>query len=117
MLPPQKRSTRWLSLGLVLLGLAGLSYTVYRWGALRDLPAILQASGPWAPLLGLLLMVLQTLVSPIPYAAVVVALGATLGPLEGGLVAWAGELLGASAAYWLARAGWRAQSSPGSEVL
>jgi len=105
----------WIRRALALLLLAGAL-----WGLTLLVPHmspevvrdLLARAGPWAPLVGLGLMVLQSLVSPIPFALVVIALGAALGPWQGAVVAWVGEMLGATLAYWLARAGWRASSSP-----
>ena len=71
----------------------------------RMLEDWLRAAGPAAPLLGVALMLLQTLLSPIPFALVVIALGAVFGPWWGALISWLCALLGATLAYWLASAG------------
>lgn len=100
---------------LALLAL-GLGLGLLAWALPPLTPETLQhfltAAGPWAPLAGVGLMVLQSLISPIPFALVVIGLGAALGPWEGALVAWVGELLGATLAYWLARLGWQASAPP-----
>lgn len=68
----------------------------------------LRAAGPAAPVVGVGLMLVQTLVSPIPFAVVVMAIGAVFGPWWGALISWVGAILGATLAYWLAFAGLKA---------
>ena len=75
----------------------------------------LEAAGILAPLLGVALMVLQSLISPIPFALVVIALGAFFGPWWGALISWVGELLGASLAYALAYYGFSRFVPPASD--
>lgn len=67
--------------------------------------------GPLAPLASLALMVAQALVSPIPFALVVLANGAIFGLVPGMLLSSLGEVLGAAAAYSLARSGLSQQVS------
>lgn len=72
---------------------------------LAELRQWIRSWGPLAPLASLGLMVLQALVSPIPFALVVLANGALFGAGAGVLISSAGEVLGAGVAYSLARAG------------
>lgn len=105
----------WLRRGLTLVALVvvlgGLALA-FPHLSLEAVEAWLEQAGPWAPLAGVGLMALQSLISPIPFALVVIALGVVLGPVKGLLVAWVGELVGATLAYWLARKGWQATSRP-----
>ena len=105
----------WLRRGMALVALVmllGGLELAFPHLSLEAVEAWLTQAGPWAPLAGVGLMALQSLVSPIPFALVVMALGVVLGPVEGLLVAWVGELVGATLAYWLARKGWQASARP-----
>lgn len=101
-----KWAARLLLAAIVLVVLYCL--TVHLHWDRRVLEEWLKGAGPVAPLLGIGLMLLQTLLSPIPFAVVVMALGAVLGPWWGALTSWVGALLGATLAYWLAATGLKA---------
>jgi uncharacterized membrane protein YdjX (TVP38/TMEM64 family) len=104
---------------LALLGWAG-SELLFQ-GVKPDLPrirALIESWGPWGPLASLGLMTLQSLISPIPFVLVVITNGALFGVAYGLLLSCVGEVLGASAAYALARMGFApAMTSEGVKAI
>ncbi len=95
--------------GLVLVLLVGAGITValrYDLGSVlsqESLRGLLDAAGPAAPLAFLALMAAAVVVSPIPTLPLDVAAGAYWGPWVGTLLAAIGALLGAMAAFGVAR--------------
>jgi uncharacterized membrane protein YdjX (TVP38/TMEM64 family) len=59
--------------------------------------------GVWAPVISLLLMLLQAVIAPLPGSIVAAANGVIFGVWWGTLLSWVGGLLGATASFWLAR--------------
>lgn len=104
---------------LALLGWAGGELLFQ--GSKPDLAAIralIQSWGPWGPVASLGLMTLQSLVSPIPFVLVVITNGALFGVGYGMLLSCIGEVMGATAAYCLARLGFApAMTSQGVEAI
>ncbi len=68
--------------------------------ALRD---YLISFGSWAPLVSLLLMVLQALIAPIPAFLIVFANGLVFGVFWGWMLSLAGQALAAAICFWIAR--------------
>jgi uncharacterized membrane protein YdjX (TVP38/TMEM64 family) len=81
---------------LVLLAFRGGTTT------LLDVRQAVQAAGPWAPLLFVLLQGMVT-VTPVPRTVFTVAAGVLFGGVGGVLLAVAGTSLAAVIAFWLAR--------------
>jgi uncharacterized membrane protein YdjX (TVP38/TMEM64 family) len=97
-----------LLLALALAALLGREWLAAAWraldaGSIAAVAAYVRGFGAWAPILSLLLMLLQTLVAPLPGSAVAAANGVVFGLWWGTLLSWAGGMLGATAAFWLAR--------------
>jgi uncharacterized membrane protein YdjX (TVP38/TMEM64 family) len=69
--------------------------------ALRD---YILSFGDWAPVISLLLMVVQALVAPLPSFVVTFANGLAFGLFWGSVLSVAGHALAATVCFWLARA-------------
>jgi len=72
-------------------------------GSLEELAAYVRAFGLWAPVVSVGLMVLQSLIVPLPGSLVSAANGAVFGVWWGALLSWVGALAGATVSFWLAR--------------
>lgn len=59
--------------------------------------------GAWAPVISVLLMLLQAVATPVPSALVVFANGLAFGVFWGGLLSLFGQTLAAAACFWFAR--------------
>jgi uncharacterized membrane protein YdjX (TVP38/TMEM64 family) len=98
---------------LIVLGLCSVGLAIWlAWPSINiflagrsvaELIDSLRSLGPWAPFVSLGLMVLQTVIMPIPGAVVSAANGALFGVGWGTFLSWVGGLLGSSLAFWLAR--------------
>jgi uncharacterized membrane protein YdjX (TVP38/TMEM64 family) len=64
---------------------------------------LIRSWGIWAPVVSLLLMLLQAVVAPLPSFAVTAANGMVFGPLWGGLLSWIGALGGAATSFYIGR--------------
>lgn len=95
-------------LGTALLAAALAGLWAYR-GApratvgLEDALAWIRGLGPWGPALVVALLVLETLVAPLPGMPLVAASALAYGPLAGFVLSWSGAWLGALLAFALAR--------------
>jgi uncharacterized membrane protein YdjX (TVP38/TMEM64 family) len=86
-----------------VLAVAVLVLLAFRGGTtLLDVRQAVQAAGPWAPLLFVLLQGMVT-VTPVPRTVFTVAAGVLFGGVAGVLLAVAGTSLAAGIAFWLAR--------------
>jgi uncharacterized membrane protein YdjX (TVP38/TMEM64 family) len=72
-------------------------------GRLGEFHTFLLSLGPWAPIVSVVLMTIQSIAIPIPVTLVMVANGVAFGVLRGMLVSFAGGMLGAMAAYYIGR--------------
>jgi|GEM_PF-498666 len=63
----------------------------------------LQSFGIWAPILSAVLMILQSVVAPLPAFVITFANGMLFGAFWGGLLSWSSAMLGAALCYWIAR--------------
>lgn len=68
--------------------------------ALRD---YLLSFGPWAPVISALLMVLQSLIAPLPAFLLAFANGLAFGTFWGGLLSFGSALLASTLSFWLGR--------------
>lgn len=68
--------------------------------ALRD---YLLSFGPWAPAISALLMVLQSLIAPLPAFLLAFANGLAFGAFWGGLLTFGSALLAAAISFWIGR--------------
>lgn len=71
--------------------------------ALDGLIAQLRRYWPWTPLVSILVLVLESIVAPVPAWPVVAANAALFGLWGGLLVSWLGAMAGAAAAFGIAR--------------
>lgn len=101
-------SRAWWAVGLVLLAAVLAVLWAYR-DALRspvsaeELLARFRGLGPWGPALVVALLVLETLVAPLPGMPLVAASALVYGPVSGFLLSWFGAWLGSMVAFALAR--------------
>ena len=100
--------TRWLT--LLVLAVTGAATA---WGIARfeislanpdSLAEAVRATGALAPLLLIALLVLQSVVAPLPSQPVMMAAGFVYGPWAGLAISWLGVLIGAMACFGVARA-------------
>jgi uncharacterized membrane protein YdjX (TVP38/TMEM64 family) len=112
---PEKTTRRWLSAALWLVVLTALTYLLwlalpaparaYLLGAVSSvegMEAAIADAGVLGPLVSIALMVLHSLI-PFPAEMLAVANGMLFGLALGFLLTWAGAMLGALLAYWVAR--------------
>ncbi|OUS38589.1 hypothetical protein A9Q94_02050 [Rhodobacterales bacterium 56_14_T64] len=89
---------------LLLLGLGGaLAYSLGTYSLSPDqLAQHLRATGAWAPLAVIALMILHSFI-PFPAEILAICAGAVFGTVMGSLLVWIGAMLGALAAFGLSR--------------
>ncbi|QIK38841.1 TVP38/TMEM64 family protein [Caldichromatium japonicum] len=105
----RSRGWRWALLSAaILLGSAllavwiGWSETIDRLvhaASPEELVAILRTFGGWTPLISILLMVIQSILAPLPGSVIAAANGALYGVWWGTLLSWAGGMAGGWATY------------------
>jgi len=100
----------WLALAalLILAALLRPDWLLAAWRALNAdsiaaVAAYVRGFGLWAPAISLLLMLLQSVIAPLPGSIVAAVNGVVFGVWWGTLLSWTGGLLGATASFWLAR--------------
>jgi len=114
-----KRST-WLAAGAVAAGLAayalvppvrggveaaaGILTTADTGQAVEAFRRYLLGFGAWAPAVSAALMVLQSVVAPLPAFVVTFTNGLLFGWAWGALLSWSSAMAGAALCFWLARA-------------
>lgn len=73
----------------------------------RELAQIIQENiqtfGVWGPVAMVVLLIIATIFSPIPNSLIIIAMGATYGPIWGTVIAIIGATLASSFAFFLAR--------------
>lgn len=72
-------------------------------GSVEDVVSFIQHWGMWAPVVSILLMVLQAFIAPIPSFLIAGANGLVFGVFDGILISWFGAMLGAAGTFYLAR--------------
>jgi uncharacterized membrane protein YdjX (TVP38/TMEM64 family) len=92
-----------LLIAIIVILLAPYAWNLLSGESLADIATYVRGFGPWAPLASLALMVLQTIIVPLPGSFVTAANGAIFGLWWGTLLSWTGGLLGGSVAFWIAR--------------
>lgn len=60
--------------------------------------------GIWAPIVSMVLMVFQSLASPLPAFVITFANAWVFGWVKGALYSWTGAMIGAAVCYWIAKA-------------
>ncbi|MGH2587034.1 MAG: TVP38/TMEM64 family protein [Dehalococcoidia bacterium] len=81
----------------------GTAASVLGTGDVTVLREYLRSFGVWAPVVSLLLMVLQALAAPVPSFLITFANGLAFGLFWGWLLSIAGHVLAASVCFWIAR--------------
>lgn len=70
---------------------------------LESVKAYIRSFGPWAVLVSMLLMVLQSIAAPVPAFVITLANAGVWGWICGATVSWTGAMLGAYLCFFLAR--------------
>jgi len=81
----------------------GSIYILLTQGNLNDLVLFIRSYGKLAPLLSILLMVLQAFIAPIPSFMIAGANGLVFGTLGGVIISWIGAMFGAAGTFYLSR--------------
>ncbi len=113
------RTIRWVrfALGLVVLAAFGLAYLLSEGfrsevdravrilgrGDVAGLRDYILSFGAWAPVVSALLMILQTLVAPLPAFVLTFANGLAFGSFLGGTLSLVSASLAAAVSFWIAR--------------
>ena len=77
--------------------------SIFSTESIETVAAYLRGFGVWTPLASLTLMVLQSIVAPLPGSLVAAANGVVFGVWWGTLLSWLGGLLGGSLSFLIAR--------------
>ena len=110
--PPKLTARRaWIIAGLLGFVLSAVllpSWWQAAWRALNSesiaaLAEYVRGFGLWAPAISLLLMLLQSVIAPLPGSIIAATNGVVFGIWWGTLLSWSGGLLGATVSFWLSR--------------
>ncbi|MFQ5895674.1 MAG: TVP38/TMEM64 family protein, partial [Nitrospinota bacterium] len=72
-------------------------------GDIQGLRAYLLSFGAWAPVVSALLMILQSLIAPLPAFVVTIANGMLFGLFWGALLSWSSAMVAAALCFYLSR--------------
>ncbi len=72
-------------------------------GTVEDLVLAIKGFGIWAPLISIVLMILQAFIAPIPSFLITGANGVIFGVFWGVIISWIGAMIGAAGTFYLAR--------------
>ncbi len=72
-------------------------------GSVEEIVALIRGFGIGAPIVSILLMILQAFIAPIPSFLITGANGLIFGTVGGILISWFGAMLGAAGTFYLAR--------------
>ncbi len=75
--------------------------------SIEDAARTIEASGPFAAVVSILLMVAQSVLAPLPAFAITAANGMVFGPWAGSFISWAGGMSGALVAFGIGRLVWK----------
>lgn len=109
---PSPVSIRWtlflagalsLALLIIVIGWSGAAQHVFSAASPDEAAAVLRSFGPWTPLVSVALMVVQSVLAPLPGSLVAAANGAIYGVWWGTLLSWAGGMAGGLVTYALGR--------------
>ncbi len=87
----------------IAIGASDAGRQVFSIASPDEAAAILRAFGWWTPLVSVLLMVLQSVLAPLPGSLIAAANGAIYGVWKGTLLSWVGGMAGGLATYALGR--------------
>lgn len=77
-------------------------------GSVEELIELIRSFGLFGPIISIFLMMLQSVLAPIPSFLISGANGAVFGVFWGFVISWIGGMFGALIAYWIAKKlGWR----------
>lgn len=71
--------------------------------SLQQLATAIRAMGWWAPLISIALMILQSVIAPLPGSLVAAVNGVVFGVWWGSLISWIGGMAGAIVTFWFGR--------------
>lgn len=75
--------------------------------SIEDAARTIEASGPFAAAVSILLMTAQSVLAPLPAFAITAANGMVFGPWVGSLISWSGGMAGALVAFGIGRLVWK----------
>lgn len=78
-------------------------YHTLNQGESSDIVSMIRSWGIWAPILSIILMILQAIIAPIPSFLITGANGIVFGVFWGIVISWIGAMFGAAITYYLAR--------------
>lgn len=81
----------------------GRSISVIARGDVQALRLYLLSFGPWAPIVSALLMVLQSIIAPLPAFVITFTNGLLFGPWAGAALSWSSAMAGAAACFFISR--------------
>jgi uncharacterized membrane protein YdjX (TVP38/TMEM64 family) len=87
----------------IVIGQSGAVQQVFSAASPDEAAAILREFGWWTPLVSVLLMVLQSVLAPLPGSLIAAANGAIYGIWKGTLLSWVGGMAGGLVTYALGR--------------
>ena len=87
----------------IVIGQSGAVRQVFSAASPDEAAAILREFGWWTPLVSVLLMVLQSVLAPLPGSLIAAANGAIYGIWKGTLLSWVGGMAGGLVTYALGR--------------
>ncbi len=90
-----------LGLGLLIssLGWSEMAARLFYAASPEELVAVLRTFGGWTPLISILLMIIQSVLTLLPGSVIAAANGALYGVWWGGLLSWTGGMAGGLATY------------------
>ncbi len=92
-----------LALLIIVIGQSDAVQQIFSAASPDEAAAILREFGWWTPLVSVLLMVLQSVLAPLPGSLVAAANGAIYGIWKGTLLSWVGGMAGGLVTYALGR--------------
>jgi uncharacterized membrane protein YdjX (TVP38/TMEM64 family) len=92
-----------LALLIIVIGQSDAVQQIFSAASPDEAAAILREFGWWTPLVSVLLMVLQSVLAPLPGSLIAAANGAIYGVWRGTLLSWVGGTAGGLATYALGR--------------
>ncbi|MCS6938754.1 MAG: TVP38/TMEM64 family protein [Roseiflexaceae bacterium] len=92
-----------LALLIIFIGWSGAAQRVFSATSPDEVAAVLRSFGLWTPLVSVALMVVQSVLAPLPGSLVAAANGAIYGVWWGTLLSWVGGMAGGLVTYALGR--------------
>ncbi|MCS6841052.1 MAG: TVP38/TMEM64 family protein [Roseiflexus sp.] len=99
-----------LVLLIIFIGWSGATHRVFSAASPDEAAAVLRGFGLWTPLVSVALMVLQSVLAPLPGSLIAAANGAIYGVWQGTLLSWVGGMAGGLVTYALGH--WASEMLP-----